>query len=316
MTPHTGNPPCTIPTVSAHSPYFLHRAFKAMGSPCEIKLYARTRSRAEQVAQRIIAEVERLEARYSRYRADSLLSAINRVAATGGRIEVDEETAGLLNYVEACYHESEGLFDVTSGLLRQVWRYSTGRIPTAEAIEPLLQRIGWHRLCWQAPVLEFPQPGLELDLGGAVKEYAVDRVVALCWEAGIRHGLVNLGGDIKIIGPQPDGAPWAIGIRHPRQPGAFIKTLYLRQGAMASSGDYERCIEVNGVRYGHVLNPKTGWPVAYLAAVSVVADLCVVAGSASTIAMLKEQAGPGWLQSMQVPHYWFDVTGNLGGNLA
>jgi len=141
-------------------------------------------------------------------------------------------------------------------------------------------------------------------------------VVALCWEAGIRHGLVNLGGDIKIIGPQPDGAPWAIGIRHPRQPGAFIKTLYLGQGAMASSGDYERCIEVNGVRYGHVLNPRTGWPVAYLAAVSVVADLCVVAGSASTIAMLKEQAGPGWLQSMQAPHYWFDVTGSLGGNLA
>jgi thiamine biosynthesis lipoprotein len=302
--------------VSAKRPYFLHRSFKAMGSPCEIKLYAPTRGRAEHVAQRVIAEVERLESRYSRYRPDSLLSDINRVAAFGGSVEVDEETAGLLNYVETCHRESEGLFDVTSGLLRRVWRYREGIIPLPEDIEPLLSRMGWHRLRWTPPILEFPQPGLELDLGGAVKEYAVDRVVALCWEAEIRHVLVNLGGDLKIIGSQPDGSPWAIGIRHPRQPGEFIKMLYLGWGAMASSGDYERCIEVDGVRYGHVLNPKTGWPVSHLASVSVVADFCVVAGSASTIAMLKEQRGPAWLHAMQVPHFWVDVAGNMGGNLA
>ena len=291
---------------------YFQRDFNAMGSPCEIKLYAKSRSRAEHMAQRLINEVERLEARYSRYRADSLLSEINRVAATGGDITVDEETAGLLNYVETCYRESDGLFDVTSGVLRHAWKFREGRVPDPEEIEALLSRVGWHRLSWQAPRLAFPEPGLELDLGGAVKEYAVDRLAALCWEAEIHHGLVNLGGDIKIIGPHPDGSPWAIGITHPRKPGQFIETLYLRQGAMASSGDYERCLEVNGVRYGHVLNPKTGWPVSHLASVSVVADLCVVAGSASTIAMLKEQAGPAWLAALGTPCFWVDVAGHTG----
>ena len=294
---------------------YFERSFKAMGSPCQIKLYARTRARVEHLAGRIMAEVERLEARYSRYRPDSLLSRINRIAAAGGQLEVDEETVGLLNYVETCYRESGGLFDITSGVLRQVWRFHEGRLPDAAGIEAVLGRVGWHRLRWRPPVLAFPEPGLELDFGGAVKEYAVDRVAALCWEAELRHGLINLGGDIKIIGPHPDGSPWAIGIQHPRQPGRFIETLQLQQGALASSGDYERCIEVDGVRYGHVLNPKTGWPVRYLAAVSVVADLCVVAGSASTIAMLKEAEGPAWLASLGIPHYWVAVDGATGGNL-
>jgi len=84
---------------------------------------------------------------------------------------------------------------------------------------------------------------------------------------------------------------------------------------VASSGDYERCIEVAGVRYGHVLNPKTGWPVRKLAGVTVVGDFCVVAGSASTIAMLKEERGPAWLESLGLPHLWVDVDGKVGGTL-
>jgi thiamine biosynthesis lipoprotein len=294
--------------------YHEHR-FNAMGSPCEIKLYAKTRPRAVHMTKRVVAEVARLEARYSRYRPDSLLSAINRVAAVGGSITVDDETAGLLNYVATCHRESEGLFDITSGILRHAWRFNREQLPEPREIEGFLDRIGWHRLRWEAPVLHFPEPGLELDFGGAVKEYAVDRVAALCWDAEIRHGLVNLGGDIKIIGPHPDGSPWAIGIQHPRRPGEFIHTLLLRRGAMASSGDYERCLVVDGRRYGHVLNPRTGWPVSHLASVSVVADLCVVAGSASTITMLKEAEGPAWLEGMGLPHLWVDVDGTLGGSL-
>ena len=294
--------------------YFEHR-FNAMGSPCEIKLYAKTRPRAVHMAKRVVAEVARLEARYSRYRTDSFLSEINRVAASGGSIAVDDETAGLLNYVETCHRESGGLFDITSGVLREAWKFNRDTLPDAAQIDALLGRVGWRRLRWEPPVLSFLQPGLELDFGGAVKEYAVDRVAALCWEAEIRHGLINLGGDIKIIGPHPDGSPWAIGIQHPRRPGEFIHTLMLQRGAMASSGDYERCLVVDGRRYGHVLNPNTGWPVGHLASVSVVADLCVVAGSASTIAMLKEAEGPEWLKCLGLPHLWVDVDGVMGGSL-
>ena len=290
-------------------------AFKAMGSPCDIQLFADSPGKAKRVADAAIADVNRLEALYSRYRSDSFLSAINRVAATGGSITVDDETAGLLNYAATCYDQSDGLFDITSGILRRAWRFDLGKLPDQAQIQELLDKVGWHKLRWAPPVLEFPDSGMEIDFGGVVKEYAVDRAAALCREAGIRHGVVNLGGDIKVIGPRADGSPWRVGIRHPRNKEAVMQTILLREGALASSGDYERCIIVEGVRYGHVLNPKTGWPVRHLAAVSVVGDFCVVAGSASTIAMLKEDSGPTWLDSLGLPHLWVNVQGETGGSL-
>ncbi len=301
--------------MKAKSLSYYRYAFKAMGSPCDIQLFADTHAKAKKVADAVIADVNRLEALYSRYRSDSFLSVINRVAAAGGSITVDDETAGLLNYAATCYDQSDGLFDITSGILRRAWRFDLGKLPDQEQIQELLDKVGWHKLRWAPPVLEFPNPGMEIDFGGVVKEYAVDRAAALCWEAGIRHGVVNLGGDIKIIGPRADGSPWRVGIRHPRNKEAVMQTILLREGALASSGDYERCIIVNDVRYGHVLNPKTGWPVRYLAAVSVVGDFCVVAGSASTIAMLKEDKGPAWLESLGLPHLWVDVHGGTGGTL-
>lgn len=291
-------------------------AFKAMGTPCEIQLFAESHSEARRVSDLAITDVRRLEARYSRYRGDSLLSAINRVAAEGGQVAVDDETAGLLNYAATCYEQSDGLFDVTSGILRRAWRFEQGKLPDDAQVRRLLDWVGWRKLRWEPPVLEFPVAGMELDFGGIVKEYAVDRAAALCRNAGVRHGVINLGGDIKLIGSRADGSPWRVGISHPRQKGSMVRTLALREGAVASSGDYERCIVVDGVRYGHVLNPKTGWPVRHLAAVSVVGDFCVVAGSASTIAMLKEENGPAWLDAMGLPHLWVDVEGNVGGSLA
>lgn len=291
-------------------------AFKAMGSPCELQLFADDPTKAKQAAEAVISDVQRLEALYSRYRSDSFLSVINRVAATGGSIKVDDETAGLLNYAATCHEQSDGLFDITSGILRRVWRFDLGELPEQAQVRELLDKVGWHKLRWRPPVLKFPAPGMEIDFGGVAKEYAADRAATLCWEAGIRHGVINLGGDIKVVGPRADGSPWRVGIRHPRSKDTVMQTILLRDGALASSGDYERCTIVDGVRYGHVLNPKTGWPVRRLTAVSVVADFCVVAGSASTIAMLKEDDGPAWLESLGLPYLWVDVLGESGGTLA
>ena len=290
-------------------------AFFAMGTPCDIQIFAASQSQAEQIARRAMADIGRLEARYSRYRDESDLSSINRVAAIGGEIEVDEETAGLLHYAETCYRESEGLFDITSGILRRAWHFETGQLPDPALIEELLGQVGWERLSWEPPRLAFSTPGMALDFGGIVKEYAVDRAAALCASEGIRQGFINLGGDIKIIGPRPDKSAWRIGIRHPQRPGSLLTTLSLYDGALASSGDYERCIEVAGVRYGHILNPRNGWPVRTLASVTVAGEFCVVAGSASTIAMLKEQTGPAWLEQLGLPHLWVNLAGEAGGSL-
>ena len=287
-----------------------------MGSPCAIQLYARNEEAGRLAVQAAIDDVNRLESMYSRYREDSFLSKINRVASVGGKISVDEETAGLLDYAETCYHQSDGLFDITSGILRRAWNFKSGNIPPDDIIQQLMTRVGWHKLEWHRPTLTFTVPEMEIDLGGVVKEYAVDRAAALCQERGILHGIVNLGGDIRVIGPHYDGSPWKIAIRHPRKPDALLQTLLLHSGALASSGDYERCIVLNGTRYGHVLNPKTGWPVNHMAAVSVIGEFCVVAGSVSTIGMLKEAQGPAWLNELGLPHLWVDVHGNIGGPLA
>ncbi len=294
---------------------YYRSVFKAMGTPCEVQLYAQGENEARQAAETVIADVQRLEACYSRYKDDSFLSEINRVAAMGGTITVDEETASLLDYAVTCYQQSDGLFDITSGILRRAWRFDQGKLPSQSLIDSLLAKVGWHKVSWQRPVLTFSVPGMEIDFGGIVKEYAVDRAATLCYEQGIRHGVINLGGDIKVIGPRADNSPWRVGIRHPREQDALLDSLELYEGALASSGDYERCIRVDGVRYGHVLNPKTGWPVRHLAAVSVVGDFCVVAGSAATIAMLKEKEGVSWLNDLGLPHLWVDVQGKSGGTL-
>lgn len=286
-----------------------------MGSPCEIQLYARSETAAQAAVALAAADVQRLEQRYSRYRDDSFLCAINRVAVTGGSITVDDETAGLLNYAQSCHEQSDGLFDITSGILRRAWDFKSGKLPDEQHIHDLLDHVGWQRLRWRPPLLEFPRAGMEIDFGGIVKEYAADRLATICREVGVHHGLINLGGDVRIIGPHPDGRPWRIGIQHPRQRENAIEAIDLFHGAMASSGDYERCISVDGVRYGHILNPKTGWPVRCLASVSVVGDFCVVAGSASTIAMLKEDSGPDWLRTLGLPHLWVNVRGESGGSL-
>ncbi|HTO06358.1 MAG TPA: FAD:protein FMN transferase, partial [Myxococcota bacterium] len=286
-----------------------------MGCPCELQLFAADEAEARRAAALAVAEVARLDAKYTTYREDSFLAEINRAAASGGCIDVDAETARLLDYADACHRESGGLFDVTAGVLRAAWRCEGGALPDAAELEALRAKVGWHRVAWRAPRLAFPLAGMQIDFGGVVKEYAADRVVALCRAEGVHGGLVNLGGDLAIVGPRPDGEPWRIGVRHPRERDRLAGTFVLHDGALASSGDYERCVVIDGVRYGHILDPRTGWPVRHLASVSAVADFCIVAGSASTIAMLKQEAGPAWLAEQEIPHHWMDVHGGSGGTL-
>lgn len=287
-----------------------------MGSRCEIRLYARSEEEAARIARRAADDVRRLDAKYSNYRDDSVTAAINRVASEGGATDVDAETAGLLDYADTCFEQSEGLFDLTSGVLREAWGPSCTAVPDAIVIERLLQRVGWDKLLWSRPRLEFGVHGMALDFGGVVKEYAADRAAVICAEAGIRHGLVDLGGDIRIIGPHPDGSPWSVGIQHPRTPDAVMATLNVSRGAVATSGDYERYLAIDGKRYCHIFSPRTGMPVHGLAGVSVFAEKCIVAGSATTIAMLMEERGPVWLEEVGLPHVWMDQGQRVGGTHA
>ena len=279
-----------------------HRfAFRAMAAENEIQVHGDGES-ARRAAGEAIAEVARIEAKYSRYRPGSVVSRIN--AGAGIAVEIDAETRGLLAYADACFVQSGGLFDATSGVLRRAWRFDEPRVPDDAQIAPLLRLVGWGRVELCETRVRLPERGMELDFGGFGKEYAVDRAAAVLRDAGVESALVNLAGDLMVLGPQPDGSPWRVGIRHPRQEGALIATLPVMSGALATSGDYERFVEVDGVRHCHVLDPRTGRPARGFRSVTVHAASCLVAGSASTIAMLKGRAaGLAWLRDLGLPHF-------------
>ena len=287
--------------------------FPAMGTICILHLYSSDYEKANAVSGSAIAEIYRIEKRYSRFNANSYISQINLISEHSGSIEVDEETAGLLDYAYACYEKSGGLFDITSGVFRKAWDFSSEFVPNQRAIELLLPRVGLDKILWESPSLTFTIPGMELDFGGIGKEYAADRAAAICVEMGTEYGLVDLGGDISVIGPHPDHKPWNIKIRHPRNSDSFMATIDVERGAIATSGDYERFMEVQGKRYCHLLNPLTGWPMEGLSSVSVLADQCLVAGSVSTIAMLKGVDGIQWLKDMGVQYGCMDGDGRQEG---
>jgi thiamine biosynthesis lipoprotein len=276
--------------------------FQAMGSPCALHLWGPTRQATDSLAARCRREVERLETKYTRYRDDSLTSRINASAGSAEGVRVDDETASLFDYAETCFEQSGGLFDLTSGILRRAWDFRSARLPSQAEIEPLLALVGWRRARWERPRFALPAQGMEIDFGGVVKEYAADRVAGLCRSTGCHHALVDLGGDLAVVGPHPDGRPWRVGIRDPRRPSRAAAAVEVFSGGVASSGDYARCMVVDGVRYGHILDPRSGWPVRGLASVSVLSSHCLIAGSASTIAMLKGEAGIEWLEDLGLPH--------------
>jgi thiamine biosynthesis lipoprotein len=289
--------------------------FVAMATPCVLHLYAADQVQAAAAFAAAVAETERIEKKYSRYDPQSFVSKINETAAIGGSIDIDDETAALLDFAFACHAKSDGLFDITAGILRQVWKFASGRLPDEASVRALLPRIGLDKMVWNRPRLEFSVPGMEIDLGGVGKEYAVDRAAAVLRDAGIAHGLIDLGGDLIVLGPHPDGRAWSVGLRDPKRKDSVLREISIAQGALATSGDYERCIEIDGRRYGHILDPRTGWPVEGLTSVSVLNSNCMVAGGVATIAMLKGRAGSGWLHALGTPCLWVDSEGRDGGDL-
>lgn len=269
--------------------------FQAMSSRCEIRLEGDDEAVLAGAAQAAIAEVRRIEQKYSRYRADSIVSRINAAAGADEAVAVDDETASLLAFAARLHVWSDGLFDVTSGVLRRAWDFRRAQLPAPAVLEALLALIGWPQVEWDGRCIRLPRTGMEVDFGGFGKEYAADRAAALLAAAGQRHGFVNLGGDIRVLGARADGRGWRFGIQHPRRSDGTIASVEMAGGALATSGDYERHFELGGRRYCHILDPRSGWPVNAWASVSVAAPACVAAGALTTIAMLQGAAAPDFL---------------------
>lgn len=287
----------------------LSTRFTSMGSPCDIKIMTSDPKHKAYVLDLAVKEVKRLNDKYSRYNPNSVISKINQCAGNGELISLDEETNAIINYADVCYQQSNGLFDITSGVLRKIWDFKAinqhSKLPSQSQIDELLTLVGWHQIHWENNQFALPKKNMEIDFGGIVKEYAADAVATLCQNEGINSGLVDLGGDIRIIGPYPENDFWTVFIQDPHKTQQYCTELRVLNGGVATSGVYERFIEIEGKRYSHLLNPKTGWPIEeYIVSLTVLANQCIIAGSISTIGMLKGQECVSWLKEHIELPFW------------
>lgn len=275
-------------------------AFTAMASPCEVLVDTDDPAEAGSLASIAADEARRIEQKFSRYRSDSVVGALNR--AEGRATAVDEETARLLDYAAACWEESGGLFDVTSGALRRAWTFDgSDRVPDEAVIQAALRDVGWQRVRWDGIALAMPR-AMEIDFGGIGKEYAVDRAAALLLARTDRAVLVNFGGDLFASGPRRGNRPWVVGLDDPERTGeSALYKIELYGGGLATTGDARRFVIHRGRRLGHVLDPRSGWPVADPpASVTVLARTCLEAGTLSTLAYLRGPNAEAFLRPQGV----------------
>jgi thiamine biosynthesis lipoprotein len=277
--------------------------FAAMASPCEVLLDTDNEAEALELSTTVAQEAWRIEDKFSRYVADNIVAKIN--TAQGRPVEVDAETAQLIDFAQTLYALSDGCFDVTSGVLRRVWRFDgSDNVPSRTAVKRMLRQLGWHRVRWRSPVLQMA-PGMEIDLGGIGKEYAVDRCAGLLRDSTQVPCLVNFGGDLVAVRPPRVRAAWQVGIEALDADGPSAdRMLKLQAGGLATSGDARRFLIRDGIRYGHILDPRSGWPVPEAPrSITVAADTCTQAGMLSTLAMLKGEQAESFLRAQKV-QFW------------
>lgn len=294
-------------------------SFTAMNSPCQILIEAKAElephihSLCEQVAN----EAKRIEHKFSRYRHDNLIHQINQ----GQRVETDAETQALFAFADNAFELSDGLFDITSGILRRIWNFKNlTSLPSGQSIKAHKALIGWQKVNWAPPFIQLNE-GMEIDLGGIGKEYAVDKCRLLLSELLSSQNssspfLLNFGGDLCVNSPRQGNQAWITAIENPasvisHKQGIAAsdqkniqERLTLKQGAIATSGTARQHIIIDGKQYGHILNPKTGMPVENAAlSITVAAPSCIEAGMLSTLAMLQGEGAEEFLLEQGVKHW-------------
>jgi thiamine biosynthesis lipoprotein len=273
-----------------------------MGGPCEVLAEVGDESAARKIVEAVAACAWRIEDKFSRYRADNIVARIN--ASAGMPVEVDDETANLLDFAALIHRLSDGLFDITSGVLRRAWTFDGGsRVPSPDEIAALLPLVGWSKVSWHRPVLTL-RPGMQIDFGGIGKEYAVDQAITLLGQSGRAAVLVNFGGDLAVTRARDADRPWRVGVESIEAASRAARLIDLAAGAIATSGDTHRFVESHGARLPHILDPRTGQPVRDAPhSITVAAPTCTNAGMLTTLAMLRGRGAEQFLLNEGVRHW-------------
>jgi thiamine biosynthesis lipoprotein len=245
----------------------------SMAAPYAIVAYGAETTALAAAAEAALDEVDRIDRLMSHYKAESPLSRLNREAARGP-VQVDSE---LFDFLAECLRysrESGGAFDVTVGPLMKAWGFfrGEGRLPGEGELEQARGRIGYQHVILDPArrTVRFDRPGMELDLGGIAKGYAVDRAVGVLRAHDVRAALVSAGGStVYGLGAPPGRAAWDVAVQDPVAASGTALTVRLRDRALSVSGTYEKSFEVGGVAYSHVMDPRTGRPVPDVLSVAV-----------------------------------------------
>jgi FAD:protein FMN transferase len=281
--------PEPVPSASGATVALRKVSFRAMGTLCEVQYAAPAgdlqASRFEAAA---TGWVRAFEAKYSRFIPESLVSRIN---AAAGRdwVAVDPETEALLQLCDSMHFMTRGILDPTALPIIRLWDWKaeTPVVPTAQAIADAMRLVGWKKVRREPGRVMLPEAGMALDFGGFGKEYAVDMVAHIARDHGIVDSLVDFGHDLRATGAPPGRPAWHIGLEDPSKPGSSWASVALTKKGIASSGDYLRCFRIGDRRYGHILDPRTGSPVANgCTQATVIADSCLQAGMLSTAAFV------------------------------
>ncbi|HWA86348.1 MAG TPA: FAD:protein FMN transferase [Opitutus sp.] len=263
--------------------------FAALGTTCEVQYACDDPAVAGGFERAAVGWVQAFEAKYSRFRPDSLVSRIN-AAAGSAWVEVDEEMEQLMKLCDSLSFLTQGVLDPTMLPLIKLWNYKAEQpaIPPDSAVEAARRLVGWVKVQRVPGKVFLPEPGMALDFGGFGKEYAVDIVAQIAGLHGLSCVLVDFGHDLRSIGNPPGRQAWHIGLEDPRQPGRAAGSIALTGNrGVASSGDYVRQFTIDGRRFGHIIDPRTGRPVANgCTQATVVAGTCLHAGVLSTTAFV------------------------------
>ena len=223
--------------------------FTVMTSPCEVHIYHHDATKSRAIASQILEMAKGLEQRYNFYNPNSLLSAINQRRES----RLDWQTKELLQRAKLFYTQTEGIFDVTMGTLVAT-RQQTSRAKVEEAHAQLLPFVGVDHFRIKRDTIHFDNPHTLIDLGGFVKEFAVDMAVKILKKAKVTSALINFGGDIYALGSKPDDRPFSIGIKNPLDPSRYITHLPLQDQALTTSASYERNRIIEGESYSHIIS--------------------------------------------------------------
>ncbi len=261
------------------------RPMKLMGSAFEISVVASDSLQAGKYIQMAADEIKRIEHLISSWDPRSETSMINRYAGIRP-VKVSDELFGLIERSIAISKITDGAFDITYAAMDKIWRFdgSMKKMPDPETIKKSVSKVGYKKIILnkEDKTVFLPEKGMKIGFGAIGKGYAADKAKDLLMRHGVESGVINASGDLNAWGKRPGGQPWQVAITNPFNKKTAFGVFSLRQGAVVTSGDYEKYVKFNGVRYAHIINPKTGYPATGIVSVTVFAPKAELADALAT----------------------------------